>query len=848
MKKSLLVFLIATLLPTIASAVVLTPEQALKRAGKTGVATRSISEADVKLVYTATTATDMPTVYVFDNTSTDGFMFISADDVAIPVLGYADSGSFDSDDLSPELKWWLSEYSRQIEYAAQNSVISEPAATIKTRALGGAIAPMIRTKWNQDSPYNNDCPVYGSKRSVTGCVATAMAQVMNYWRYPAVGTGSIEYEAQKIKQTLSMNFSEHPFDWSNMLNEYNEGEYSTIQAKAVANLMVVCGYSVEMNYSPSESGAGSANIAKALVENFGYNSNITYQQRDYYSASVWNEMVYSELKAGRPVLYAGSSLTGAHQFVCDGYDGNGYFHINWGWGGVSDGYFTLDALTPGSQGIGGSSGGYNYGQSILMGVQKDLSKEAYSGFLLDGGLLASRQGIQVTVQLTNDGWLLNSSFKTISGTVGFIIEPESGGTKYFKESRSLSLDYGRGYPGYKDNSVYITFPFYFPNETGMKDGNYKVTFACKYDGTTEWFPIPASIGYTNYFIVKKSGGDISIVNQGEKLFSVTGNVKSEIIKGFPVKFSITAKNNTDMELSEGVYPALVKNDVIYYAAEGFMLTLKPGEEATKEWSAPFTIMGGNTEITSDTQFTLKFYNPGNGLFYDVQEAVTMKVNEGTISAAISGIQVVGAKKQFITLNDDSTRGNPGYVVGDPNNIEFSYTIKNTGTAYFGYPIYIFIFPYQSGEVSSIQGGVVGESAILQPNEIRAETGKFNFTAFENNKAYFTNFYYLKDGKLEKFENSQVIFKIDTSGIGGIYDDSSGSLQISYNKQIGFLSVISQETIRDVRIYSVNGDNVSAPVKCSGNNAEASLDSLVPGVYVIVASDASGAKKTIKILR
>ncbi len=192
-----------------------------------------------------------------------------------------------------------------------------------------------------------------------------MAQVMYYWKYPEKGTGTVTARVNDI-QTAPIDLSTITFDWDNMTDTYDQSS-TPAQKKAVAALMKACGYSVDMGYTVDESGAQTINLAKALVENFGYNENITFLQRNYFSGQDWNNLVYGELKAGRPVLYSGASITGSHQFVCDGYDGNGYFHINWGWGGMSDGYFLLEALNPGAQGTGGSAGGYNYAQTIKIG-------------------------------------------------------------------------------------------------------------------------------------------------------------------------------------------------------------------------------------------------------------------------------------------------------------------------------------------------------------------------------------------------------------------------------------------------------------------------------------------------
>ena len=187
-------------------------------------------------------------------------------------------------------------------------------------------------KWNQDSPYNNLCPIINistSKRAVTGCVATGMAQVMKYYQWPVTGTGSNSYTTSTKHIPLSLNFSQTTFDWANMTETYN-GSSSAAQKNAVATLMYNCGVSVNMDYAES-SGAASTASAKALVNKFGYNPNIQHIDRRYYTRDEWKSIIKDELSAARPVLYGGDDGTSGHFFVCDGYDNNDFFHFNWGW-------------------------------------------------------------------------------------------------------------------------------------------------------------------------------------------------------------------------------------------------------------------------------------------------------------------------------------------------------------------------------------------------------------------------------------------------------------------------------------------------------------------------------------
>ena len=381
MNKSILVLAAATA-AFAANAEVLTPEQALARVRVDGPARihglQSSGDAALRPVYTQS-AGSLPAAYVFDTRS--GYMVVSADDVAAPLLGYADEGSFDAANIPDNLRYWLESYASEIAWARDNGV--EPARSRASRADRAPIAPLVKTQWNQGSPYNNYCPIYNGSRSVTGCVATAMAQVMKYYNYPAKGTGSHSYTTKTLKISQSMDFSSTSFRWTSMADSYGSFS-STSQKNAVATLMHACGVSVDMDYTPNESGAPSMNVASALANYFGYDKGVRYLMRDYYGMAEWEELVYNQLVEFGPVQYSGSNTSAGHSFVCDGYSADGYFHFNWGWGGMSDGYFLLTALDPTSQGIGGSTAGYNSGQDIIANVATSGEGKMYEQMLIDG--------------------------------------------------------------------------------------------------------------------------------------------------------------------------------------------------------------------------------------------------------------------------------------------------------------------------------------------------------------------------------------------------------------------------------------------------------------------------------
>lgn len=296
--------------------------------------------------------------YVFNVENEGGFVIVSGDDRTAEILGYSEHGSLTLDDAPENVKWWLSEYEREITYllTSDNAIVAQP----RKAADNQKIPALVKTQWDQTAPYHNQCPTIGGTRCYTGCVATAMAQIMKYHQWPATtGRGSHSYTWNG--QTLSMNFSTTTFDWKNMLDTYTSSASTTAQ-NAVATLMYACGVSVNMDYGTNASGAYSGDAAVALRQYFDYDA--TYVSRDNYSAAEWNELVYNELAHQRPVFYSGSSTTGGHAFICDGYDANGYFHINWGWGGWCDGNFLLSNLD--SQGDGN---GYNSAQYIIYGIR-----------------------------------------------------------------------------------------------------------------------------------------------------------------------------------------------------------------------------------------------------------------------------------------------------------------------------------------------------------------------------------------------------------------------------------------------------------------------------------------------
>lgn len=400
---------LAVMLSTaVSQAAVLTPEAALDRALENASLSHRIKAKSPKAYKLTYNSGD---VFVF-STAGSGYLALPADDRAPAVLGYSTSGSADAASMPPVMKWWLGEYSRQLRAAG----VSVPTAR-SASAERAKIWPMLTSEWNQSAPFNDMCPEIDGKRAVTGCVATALAQVMRYHQWPEQGTGRNEYTSAGTD--VSLDFSSVTFDWVDMADTYAASSADAVANGAVAQLMFACGVAVDMQYGTSESGASVFAVAKAMSEYFGYDAAVRYVSRDYYGLEEWEDYVYSQLRDYGPVQYSGQSNDGGHSFVCDGYDAGGYFHINWGWGGMSDGYFLLTALDPGQQGIGGSTSGYNFDQSIIACVSKPKTGSVpYINMLMEGSLAASPESVALGEQLLVQGETFNFSTVNVSGTPG----------------------------------------------------------------------------------------------------------------------------------------------------------------------------------------------------------------------------------------------------------------------------------------------------------------------------------------------------------------------------------------------------------------------------------------------
>ena len=426
--KRLLLVLLTIVMATTVMAGDLTPQQALEQAQRFikqmeangSRARRAQGSAAQQLRMTK----QVSGLYVFNISDNGGFVIVSNDDCTVPILGYSDSGSIDPDNMPSNMKAWLQGYADEIAWAKEHHVAS---ATSASRRVGthstDAIEPLLKTQWDQSAPFNNNVPNGVTNGFAVGCVATAMAQVMYYTEKKAGSTTTTTtaeipaYQTDSYKIDMPAIPAGTTINWEDIIDDYRQG-YTSAQATAVANLMLYCGCSVKMDYGPM-SGAQASDVPAALTSYFGYEaSTIQYATRSSYTYANWTDMIYHELEEGRAIFYRGQSVDMGHSFVCDGYkyeDSTDLFHINWGWSGLSDGYFVLSVLNPNQQGIGGSAtnSAFTLGQAAVVGIQKagdtgtvigtkNNNDLTFNSFTFSHNTIALGESVDITLNVTNN--------------------------------------------------------------------------------------------------------------------------------------------------------------------------------------------------------------------------------------------------------------------------------------------------------------------------------------------------------------------------------------------------------------------------------------------------------------
>lgn len=486
-----------------------------------------------------------------------GYVIVSGDDEMTELVGYAENGFFDAENVPPQMQLWLDGYAEYV--AAVQSGKAKARKILLSDSPSVVVEPLVTTKWNQDAPFNNFAPEYtddnnNTQRCATGCAATAMAQIMKFHNWPEQGVGHYSYEHQSFG-TISSNFSEHVYDWTNMIDRYNNGEYSSEQADAVALLMKDCGVSLNMNYGPV-SGASIYSYYPAFKNYFRYSSRTV--NRSGCETAEFTKIITDELQEGRPIIYCGTGEDGGHAFVVDGYDTNYFLHVNWGWGGYSDGYFDMNYMDPTGLGIGGGSGAFKWNQGIVLARPLKDGVEPYEFIQqlcfvpyndVKGGIFCEQEmpankGDVVTILLRNTANLSGESF---FGSLNVGVFDDSGALVTMGNEERIENNNGELLE-FQSGSLYsVDLPMTL-NTAGIADGNYIVRAMSKANGDV-W----RKFASTDCLNMTVADGKVYLSAPTPNISMVgIGSYDTATYKGFSFNADVTVHNSSSIPVDGSI--------------------------------------------------------------------------------------------------------------------------------------------------------------------------------------------------------------------------------------------------------------------------------------------------------
>ncbi len=486
-----------------------------------------------------------------------GYVIVSGDDEMTELVGYAENGFFDAENVPPQMQLWLDGYAEYV--AAVQSGKAKARKILLSDSPSVVVEPLVTTKWNQDAPFNNFAPEYtddnnNTHRCATGCAATAMAQIMKFHNWPEQGVGHYSYEHQSFG-TISSNFSEHVYDWTNMIDRYNNGEYSNVQADAVALLMKDCGVSLNMNYGPV-SGASIYSYYPAFKNYFRYSSRTV--NRSGCETAEFTKIITDELQEGRPIIYCGTGEDGGHAFVVDGYDTNYFLHVNWGWGGYSDGYFDMNYMDPTGLGIGGGSGAFKWNQGIVLARPLKDGVEPYEFIQqlcfvpyddVKGGIFCEQEmpankGDDVTILLRNTANLSGESF---FGSLNVGVFDDSGALVTMGNEERIENNNGELLE-FQSGSLYsVDLPMTL-NTAGIADGNYIVRAMSKANGDV-W----REFASTDCLNMTVADGKVYLSAPTPNISMVgIGSYDTATYKGFSFNADVTVHNSSSIPVDGSI--------------------------------------------------------------------------------------------------------------------------------------------------------------------------------------------------------------------------------------------------------------------------------------------------------
>ncbi len=714
--------------------------------------------------------------YIFNIGDNGGFVVVSGDDRTNPILGYSDQGSYETGRMPASLTQWLDDYEQQLKILSRLTVQQADAVLAAPRrtpvATRHSISPLVTSHWDQATPYWNQCPQFMSddgesyELAYTGCVATSMSQIMNYYKWPKTTTQVIPSYSFIYSDGLNYGTATTDalpvvsFDWDHMCDNYTGAEDS-VYTQAVSQLMLYAGHAVKMQYGTSSSGAYTDDIPGGFLNYFGYDSNtLRIAFRSDYEQEAWDNLIYDELANGRPTIYNGTAGSGGgHSFVCDGYEYGDYFHINWGWGGMGDGYFQLAILNPNASGIGGAASGegYNIKQNAIVGIKPDYSQGGGTGGDDPDNPPATKQDILTATNVTINYNATSATWERDSKSVGFSLYKSRYINVSFSDHENTGKKYRKGIALYNDDNEMVELihsTSYFSTATVSASGelyqfgreldsrsaikwgknltgHYRIVPVSMVDGESDWKPMLESDRYyidaeiTNYSVTLTCH---PVTSLRATAYETHGGTKV----GQPVRVDVTIQNESVDRFFGNLY-LWVDGEAQDATLTPFTTTVQAEVPAQGEKvvSFNFTPTSAGTKaigVSTDDQGEKSL--PGQGSI-TIEEATT-----GTMNLSVA-IHAVGA--------DEPAEGETCGKVYD-SHVKWVAAITNNGEAEYNRYVLAPLFIVSKDEQGNVTGGsmVTYKQASLSLAAGETQEIPFEFDNLAYGSTYSLNVYARND--------------------------------------------------------------------------------------------------------
>ena len=610
---------------------------------KNGVKRMAVKSAPLSLVYEVKADAGNSNLYVF-NQGEQGFVVVAGDDKINPILGYADEGVFDENNMPDGFRFWLESCNDYIEEVVNGGFVNEDLTSLISQKsnYASSISPLLGDiEFHQSDPYNRQCPIVEGERTIVGCGAISMGQIMTYYQWPKQGQGSYSYTTNTEGLSVSADFNT-TYNWNNILHSYNDN-YTSQQVSEVAKLLFHCGVSVGMDYGIYGSSTSDVYIPEAMTKYFGYDKGMQIHYRPMYNFSDWKNIIKEELNNNRPIVYCAQSADGGHAFNCDGYDRNDYFHINWGWGGYYNGYYDLRYLDYESD----KNTAFNRRHSIIVGIKPDKGDGT-------GTKTELTHNLMITLAPYIDSGLMSLGIRNMGG--GTFYGDVAVGVYYNDNLQTQELPCG----GWGSDSLRIDLNNYSIKENSIVQPIYRE------HGSSEWKLIPGEKGI--YYKWKLEDGEwVAATSDATTLELLSFEPIGELTSTEYPQFKISFKN---------VGVSDYYGDVLFRLFDGdYSIDIQLTEFAVVLQEESCELIFTLNDLVPDGKYTaIVYYNRKDGWYsaiYNKNEEYEYPVIIGNGGSSYEG-------KPELNLYDYSRLNKTDFVFGE----ELTYTayINNTGEA------------------------------------------------------------------------------------------------------------------------------------------------------------------------